>query len=152
MGSNLKPVGEVVEDLYRSVMVHSNSMIWKERIREALQAREDDRQQAYHERNALVAFLSKVYPSHLARHPDSDESWDREWMTIVCIHMTKLVSTQRFGITTWSTGYAPVDQLCTLTWHVHDNDVPLFGHLQIRDNDWDGSSTADKYERLRRLP
>src|SRR5262245_18216190 len=55
-----------------------------------IQAREDDRQQAYRERNELVAFLSRLYPSHLARHPESDDAWDPAWRTIVCIHAETL--------------------------------------------------------------
>lgn len=96
---------------------------------------------AYSERNALVAFLSKLYPSHLARHDENDISWDDEWRWIVCVHA--------------GTGLQ-------MTWHIHDSEYPNFSHLirstehKIGDegifflapNDWDGHSTEEKYRRL----
>lgn len=82
----------------------------------------------YAERNALVCALSKVWPSHLALHPD-DPEWERDWMHIVCIH-------------------APCGQL---TWHIHDSEVPQYEHLEIKPADWDGHSTEEKYRRLAAL-
>lgn len=87
------------------------------------------RDRAYRERNMLVAALSRLYPSHLARHPESDESWERDWMTIVFVH-------------------GPTGQM---SWHLHDSDVPLFTHLLYGENRWDGHTTEEKYERLSRL-
>lgn len=87
---------------------------------------------AYHERDMLVAALSKVYPSHLARHPDSDVTWDPEYLTIVCVHLP--------------TGQA--------TWHVHDSEWHLFVHLTYDTPycpGWDLHSTDEKYGRLNRL-
>jgi len=91
---------------------------------EALQAKNA----AYVERNALVCALSKLWPSHMAMHPE-DPAWEREWTHIVCIH-------------------APVGQL---TWHIHDSEVAAFAHLEMRPNDWDGHSTDEKYRRLASL-
>ena len=88
-----------------------------------------DRDEAYHERNRLVCALSKLWPAHLARHPDDDLSWDDQWRWIVCVH-------------------SPVGQL---TWHIHDRERQWFDHLPVRSDDWDGHSTAQKYERLERL-
>jgi hypothetical protein len=90
------------------------------------QATIESKDNAYRERNQLVAFISKLYPSHLAMHPDSDESWERDWMNIVCIH-------------------APFGQL---TWHIHDSEIGLFSHLQYVEGDWDGHSTEEKYNRI----
>lgn len=81
---------------------------------------------AYRERNQLVAFLSKLYPSHRARHPASDETWENDWRWIICIH-------------------SPFGQL---SWHIHDSDLPMFEHLETNLNDWDGHSTEEKYRRL----
>jgi hypothetical protein len=83
----------------------------------------------YGERNRLVAFLSRLYPSHLALHPD-DPSWEQDWLTIVCIH-------------------SPAGQL---TWHIHDSEVPIFYGLAMQANDWDGHTTDQKYARLAALP
>lgn len=91
---------------------------------EDLRRRKDE---AYTERNQLVAVLSKLWPSHLCIHPEADKDWDSEWRTIVCIH-------------------SPVGQL---TWHIHHTHIYLFYHLPILANHWDGHTTADKYQRLR---
>lgn len=87
------------------------------------------RDRGYRERNMIVAALSRLYPSYLAKHPDSDESWERDWMTIVFVE-------------------TPEGQL---SWHMHDSDVPLFAHLQWDANRWDGHSTDEKYARLEKL-
>lgn len=84
---------------------------------------------AYTERNALVAALSKIFPSHLARHPEDDASWERDWMWIVFIS-------------------TPSGQL---SWHLHDAHLPMFAHLSEGPNVWDGHTTEEKYARLARL-
>lgn len=86
----------------------------------------DELDKVYEERNMLVAFLSKVYPSHLCMHDVNDKDWDDEWRIIVCVH-------------------SPEGQL---TWHVHKSEEYLFDHLRWGDNHWDGHSTAAKYARL----
>ncbi|KKN42483.1 hypothetical protein LCGC14_0712930 [marine sediment metagenome] len=83
---------------------------------------------AYSERNQLVAAISRLWPSHLARHPEDDETWDDEWRTIVCIH-------------------SPAGQL---TWHIKDGEQYLFSHLAEGEGHWDGHSTPEKYARLQR--
>jgi hypothetical protein len=85
--------------------------------------------QAYKERNQLVAYLSRCFESHLCLHPASDETWDKEWLTIVCIH-------------------TPAGQM---TWHLHDSDAILFPHLKLVEAHWDGHSTDEKYRRLQAL-
>jgi hypothetical protein len=82
----------------------------------------------YAERNALVCALSKVWPSHIAQHPE-DPSWDPEWNNIVFIQ-------------------SPAGQL---TWHIHERELPMFAHLNPGPNNWDGHTTAEKYERLATL-
>lgn len=84
---------------------------------------------AYYERNALVAALSKVYPSHIMDH-GPDPSWEPAWRNIVCIE-------------------TPAGQL---TWHMHESHMHMFAHLKPRDeNTWDGHTTVQKYERLAAL-
>jgi len=87
----------------------------------------DQKDGAYAERNKLVAFLSHIFPSHLARH--TGDPWDDDWRTIVCVH-------------------GPFGQMA---WHIHYSEEYLFSHLDWKDNDWDGHTTAEKYERLLKI-
>jgi hypothetical protein len=102
--------------------------------------------QAYRERNRLVAYLSRGYLSHLARHPEEDTAWERDWMTIVCVH----------GQHAWPEpgpfggSWRRVEG--QMTWHVHDAEVPLFALFEMRSSDSDGHSTGEKHRRLARLP
>jgi hypothetical protein len=102
--------------------------------------------QAYRKRNRPVAYLSNVYPSHLARHPEDDLTWKRDWMTIVCVH----------GRHAWPEpgpfGGSWREVTEQMTWHIHDTEVPLFAHLEMRVSDWHGHDTAENYRRLARLP
>ena len=85
-----------------------------------------DKQQAYRERNKLVCALSKIFPAHLCHHETDDETWDPEWMWIVRIDLP--------------TGQA--------SWHLKRGELKDFKHLEIKDNDWDGHDTEEKYRRL----
>ncbi len=77
----------------------------------------------YRERNQLVAYLSRLYPSHMAE--GDDPAWP-----IVYIE-------------------SPAGQL---SWHIPAEDVPdLFPHLEWAPSRWDGHSTEEKYRRLRSL-
>ena len=81
----------------------------------------------YRERDQLVAALSKLFPAHLALHDGAD--WEDDWRNIVCVHL-------------------PAGQA---TWHIHDSELPLFGHLVHTAGHWDGHSTEEKYARLNAL-
>ena len=96
---------------------------------EKLQSLENQKNNAYAERNELIAFMTTLYDSHLCRHPDSDKEWEDEWRWIVCIH-------------------SPAGQL---TWHVHQTELPKFYHLKVEENHWDGHTTEEKYERIRQI-
>lgn len=90
---------------------------------------------AYSECNKLVAFIARLYPAHLKRHPSEDVEWDDEWRDIVCIH-------------------SPAGQL---TWHIHDTELEQFGFLNRKPDlfencEWDGHTTEEKYNRLAQLP
>lgn len=87
------------------------------------------RDQAYTERNHLVALLAALYPSWKTRHPEEDESWEDDWRWIIGVQLP--------------TGQA--------TWHVHDSELHLFDHVERRDVAWDGHSTEEKYERIAAL-
>ena len=84
----------------------------------------------YHERDCVVAALSKCFPSYLAQHPKEDTEWEHDWRTIVFIEL-------------------PTGQV---SWHIHDNERWLFKHLPFKKgNGWDGHTTKEKYNRLNRL-
>ena len=83
---------------------------------------------AYKERNRLVLFLARCFPSHRCRHPESDTSWERDWMNIICVH-------------------GPAGQMA---WHIHDSELPMFEHLRLEESHWDGHTADEKYERLYR--
>lgn len=87
---------------------------------------------AYHERDRVVAALTKMFPtfSFLARHPDSDTEWEDDWRWIVFINMEK----------------------GQVSWHIHDDELSLFKHLDRRDGEhWDGHTAEEKYARLEAL-
>ena len=90
---------------------------------------------AYWERNQLVAALSKIYPAWLARHPESDTTWDADWRWIVFIQLPEV------GGEHWQ----------QLTWHIHDTDLQYFSHLSVKQNTWDGHTSEEKYKRLSHL-
>lgn len=85
---------------------------------------------AYRERDRLVAALSKLFPSYLARHP-ADEPWEEDWRWIVYVDLP--------------TGQA--------SWHIHDSELDWFSHLrrQAHEVAWDGHTTEQKYARLAKL-
>lgn len=82
---------------------------------------------AYRERAHLVAHLAALHPSHIG-HTDPSAP---EWAVVI-------VET-------------PAGQL---SWHVAPDDMDLFAHVQQTNRicrGWDGHTTEEKYERLRRL-
>jgi len=80
---------------------------------------------AYGERNQLVKFLSKCFPSSIERHEGAD--WEDDWRNVVFIDLP--------------TGQA--------SWHIHDSELENFAHLpRNRGRKWDGHSTELKYQRL----
>lgn len=91
--------------------------------------------QAYWERNQLVAALSKFLPSWLAKHDPEDKNWDDDWRNIVVIaYVTKNMTLRQ------------------MTWHIHDSDLPYFTHLKLDPSfKWDGHDTDEKYRRLASL-
>ncbi len=86
------------------------------------------KEEAYYERNRLVAFISKLFPACLGMHDISDTLWDAEWRNIVYIEL-------------------PTGQV---SWHLHDNDMIYFEHLKFDESVvWDGHTTEEKYRRMR---
>lgn len=83
--------------------------------------------QAYAERNKLVAFLASCYPSGTRK--TAIEGWDPQWNGCVFID-------------------TPAGQM---SWHYHEREAHLFAGLPPYEKPWDGHTTPEKYERLARL-
>lgn len=83
-----------------------------------------EKNQAYHERNQLVALLARIYPSGIKR--TAIEGWDPEWHGCVYID-------------------SPAGQL---SWHYHDSEAKFFEDLPEYAGEWDGHSTEEKYRRV----
>ena len=83
---------------------------------------------AYYERDTLIAVLTKIWPSHLMRHPADDVKWlERHSQTwIVCVH-------------------SPAGRLA---WHISDDDVKHFEHLKVKSHEWIAADGAERYQRL----
>lgn len=89
-----------------------------------------ERDGAYRERAHLLAHLAAVHPSVITLAPDVDEPG-------------------------WKLLFVYVDGQ-QMSWHISPRDDDLFEHVERVTCDdpraqWDGHSTAEKYERLRRL-
>jgi hypothetical protein len=82
---------------------------------------------AYFERDQLVVLVSKLFPSYLCKHPEEDETWERDWMNIVNIELPTCKQAR---------------------WHIHDDEVKYFSHLEYKDIKWDGTTTARKYSKM----
>lgn len=101
---------------------------------------------AYWERNQLVAALSRLLPAYLAKHPAEDKEWEEDWRNIVVIELPASQNTEFMNLED-----SPVRD-CQMTWHIHDHDLPMFDHLRYKDYfSWDGHTTEEKYRRLRQL-
>ncbi len=80
--------------------------------------------QAYNERNRLVACLASHYPAGIKK--TAIEGWDPAWHNCVYIDLP--------------TGQA--------SWHYHDREADLFAHLPPYKGEWDGHTTDEKYQRI----
>lgn len=80
--------------------------------------------QAYHERNHLVAALARLYPSGVTK--TDIPGWDDEWHGCVYIDL-------------------PTGQI---SYHFHDSEAQLFDGLPAYDKPWDGHSKDDVHARL----
>lgn len=83
-----------------------------------------DKDQAYEERNRLVALLAKTAPSGIAT--TNIEGWNPEWHGAVYIDFP------------W--GQA--------SWHFHDSQRHLFDNIPPYDGEWDGHTTEEKYQKI----
>lgn len=79
---------------------------------------------AYTERNRLVALLAAMFPSTVTK--TAIEGWDPEWHNCVYIEFP------------W--GQA--------SWHFHDREAHLFDFLKKGPAEWDGHTTEEKYRMI----
>lgn len=100
-----------------------------QRVDRLEEAKREAREEVYRERDLLVFALTNVFPSWRSLHEESDKSWERDWMNIVFIQLP--------------TGQA--------SWHIHDSELSLFVHLELKENCWDGHNNERKYERIKKL-
>lgn len=82
---------------------------------------------AYLERNRVVAALASCYPSGIAK--TAIPGWSKDWHGCVYIDL-------------------PTGQV---SWHYHDSHAHLFAGLPPYDKPWDGHTTEEKYRRLEAL-
>lgn len=114
-----------------------------EEISAMIQEEINKKNQAYYERNQLVAALSKIYPAWLGVHP-KDEEWEDDWRTIVYIKIP--VKTESASIP--GLGKRLVTKDVQVSWHIHDSDKQFFKHLDYGSEEWDGHTNEEKYKRL----
>lgn len=91
----------------------------------ALEAKDN----AYRERNALVALLAAMYPSALVRHELREgEPWEDNWMNVVLIQL-------------------PTGQV---SFHVHASELlTIFSHVPVATGEeWDGHTSEEKWSRV----
>lgn len=88
----------------------------------------EQKDQAYKERNILVALLAQVFPSGIKK--TAIEGWNPEWHNCVYIEL-------------------PDGSQCS--WHYHDRDSYLFENLPPYEKEWDGHTTENKYFNIEEL-
>lgn len=82
---------------------------------------------AYEERNRLVALLAAFYPAVVDK--TAIEGWDPSWHN--CVYIDTMEG--------------------QLSWHFHDRESELFAHIPRGKAEWDGHTTEEKYHRIERL-
>lgn len=93
-----------------------------------------ERDGAYRERAQLLAWLAALHAPHAVLAPAADiEDEDGWWLLFLTVAGRQL------------------------SWHIAPRDAELFNHVQRVDvtdprAQWDGHTTAEKYERIRTLP
>lgn len=90
-------------------------------VERATEESREAKDQAYAERNKLVALLSTLFPA--GRKKTAIEGWDEAWHGCVFIDFP------------W--GQA--------SWHYHDSQAWMFDRLPLYKGEWDGHLTDEKY-------
>jgi hypothetical protein len=100
----------------------------RERLEQRAEEMRAAKDQAYAERNELVAALARQYPSGLRR--TDIPSWGEHWHGCVYIDL-------------------PTGQI---SYHYHDSQAHLFAGLPPYTKEWDGHDKETVHDRLRALP
>lgn len=120
-------------DLFQEQFSH-NTAQYIFRLQDLCRALEKSKNQAYRERNQVVAALTRLFPSSIEKHEGED--WG-EWNNVVYISIP-------------SGDMSGFGSSVQISWHIHDSELPLFEHLPRNQglNKWDGHDVAEKYRRL----
>lgn len=94
-------------------------------IRLPVWGEDKDRDFAFEQRDDLLVYLSRLYPSHLCLSKNYEKL--NSWKWVVSIHLPE----------------------GDLMWHIADGELFKFRHLETKDNDWDGTDAEKRSERLR---
>lgn len=105
---------------------------------------EKAKNQAYHERDMLLAALCKFWYAakreeikvYRTKHPESDTEWEQDWRNIIVMEYIFPLS------------YIDLTSRAQMSWHIHDSELPMFAYLPLEENRWDGHTTQRKYNRL----
>lgn len=117
-------LSHVASESFRIGVEHQAAREAAEAKAARLEERKDD---AYRERNQVVAALARLFPSGLAR--TDIPGWSSDWHGCVYIDL-------------------PTGQV---SWHFHDSQADLFAGLPAYSGSWDGHDTDEKYRRLAAL-
>ncbi len=112
-------VTETAQQVLKIMESHIVNMV--ERAVEGMKIRKDE---AYEERNKLVALLASMFPS--GRKKTDIPGWADDWHGCVFIDFP------------W--GQA--------SWHYHDSQAWMFEHLPPYLGEWDGHLTSEKYDAI----
>jgi len=130
-----KTLDEAITDLARMKEAVSTVLKVNTDLDNQLEEMRKRKDQAYEERNRLVALLCALFPSR--RYRTDIPGWSDDWHGCVMVHI-------------------PGAGQCT--WHYHDSQAHLFAHVpELSPHDmfgetwvYDGHTTEEKYERIAR--
>jgi hypothetical protein len=91
---------------------------------------------AYAERNKVLSLMARMalalgWKAGVGGHPESDTTWERDWMTILFIEIPGVDG-----------GFVQC------SWHFHDSEKHLLSHLPLYEKPWDGHGNEEKYRRV----
>lgn len=95
-------------------------------LKQKVQQLEEQKNNAYAERNKCVAVLARIFPSGIRK--TDIPGWDKEWENCVYIDL-------------------PTGQC---SWHYHGKESYLFKDLGVYPKPYDGHTTEKKYARMER--
>jgi len=88
-----------------------------------------EKELAYWERNQLLLYLSKIYPSWLEKHPPEEPKWEDEYRNIIFINFPQ-------GL---------------FSWEINGLEMKYFQDVLFRDGvTSEEVTTYEKYEKLRK--